>query len=278
MLRRPITIACSYERMEGVKTICAAVLVLALTAGSWSAGVGAPLLALTPEQAEEIGRRIWQNEGRGLVENLTVWNAGEDFPSFGIGHFIWYPAGVTGPFEESFPELIARLRASGRTLPSWLEETAHAPWASREEFLAVRGGSEMAELRDLLRDSIAEQTAYIIERMEAALPRMLDAASSAAARSHIEKQFRRMMADPRGAYALIDYVNFKGDGSSPRERYRGEGWGLLQVLERMDPAADPIPEFVAAADYVLTRRVANAPRDESRWLPGWRKRLSTYLQ
>ena len=29
---------------------------------------------------------------------------------------------------------------------------------------------------------------------------------------------------------MIDYVNFKGDGLKPTERYKGEGWGLLQVL------------------------------------------------
>jgi hypothetical protein len=256
----------------------AGALTLAVMAVCWSAWVTpAPLLALSPEQAEEIGRRIWQNEGRGLEENLTVWNAGEDFPSFGIGHFIWYPAGVTGPFEESFPGLIVRLRERGHGLPPWLAQARHAPWKSREDFLAVRNGAELSELRQLLGESIAEQTAYIIERMEAALPRMLDAAPPAA-RAHIESQFRRLLADPRGVYALIDYVNFKGDGSSPRERYRGDGWGLLQVLERMDPDAEAIPEFVKAADYVLTRRVANAGRDESRWLPGWRKRLSTYLE
>jgi hypothetical protein len=257
--------------------------VLALTlwaGGCWlSAGVSAaPLVVLTQTQAEELGRRIWQNEGRELVENLAVWNAGEDFPSLGIGHFIWYPEGVTGPFEESFPGLMTRLRERGYSLPSWLAEARHAPWTSREEFLAARDGEEMAELRTLLRESIAEQTAYIIERMEAALPKILDAAHSPAARAHIETQLRRLVADSRGAYALIDYINFKGDGSSPRERYRGEGWGLLQVLERMDPDAEAIPAFVAAADYVLTRRVANAGRDESRWLPGWRKRLSSYLE
>ena len=29
----------------------------------------------------------------------------------------------------------------------------------------------------------------------------------------------------------MDYVNFKGEGVSSSERYRGQGWGLLQVLE-----------------------------------------------
>lgn len=265
--------------MKKTGKIPAAALVLVLLAGGWPVWARAAVPTLTAEQAREVGHRIWHNEGLGKVENLTVWNAGEDFPSFGIGHFIWYPAGVDGPFEESFPGLLDRLRASGHALPPWLAEARHAPWSGREAFLAVRDGAELAGLRRLLQDTVAEQIAYIMERMDKALPGILEATASAEARARIERQFERVAADARGAYALIDYVNFKGNGASPRERYRGEGWGLLHVLERMDPAAeDVIAEFVAAADFVLTRRVANADRDESRWLPGWRKRLGTYLE
>jgi hypothetical protein len=35
-------------------------------------------------------------------------------------------------------------------------------------------------------------------------------------------------------------------------------------------------EYAAAAARVLTRRVKNAPKKESHWLPGWRNRLRTY--
>ena len=58
----------------------------------------------------------------------------------------------------------------------------------------------------------------------------------------------------------MDYVNFKGEGVNPTERYRGQGWGLLQVLEAMPATGAPLPGFVKAADQVLTRRVANSPR------------------
>ena len=80
----------------------------------------------------------------------------------------------------------------------------------------------------------------------------------------------------------MDYVNFKGEGISPGERYNGEGWGLLQVLEGMAdaPAGQPSVEaFVKSADAALRRRVANSPpaRGEDRWLPDWRRRLLTYL-
>lgn len=232
--------------------------------------------SLTPTEAEEIGRRIWHNEGLGKPENLAVWNPGEDFPSFGIGHFIWYPAGVSGIFEESFPQLLRHI-AQQRELPAWLAGAPGAPWRSREEFLAAVDGPELRELRALLADTVAQQTVFIVARMQSALPAMLAALDSPEARARVERQFHRVASAPNGLYALIDYVNFKGEGSNPRERYRGEGWGLLQVLERMDEsAADVMAEFARAADFVLTRRVANADRDESRWLAGWRKRVETY--
>ena len=83
-------------------------------------------------------------------------------------------------------------------------------------------------------------------------------------------------------YALIDYVNFKGEGSSPSERYQGQGWGLLQVLEHMLDNPDRRPElqrFADSARFVLARRIANAPpeRGEQRWALGWNRRIDTYL-
>ncbi len=266
-----------------MRALCAAILwpLCLLSAGTGVAAPAsvssAPEIRLSEAEAAAIGRQIWRNEGAGRIENLTVWNQGEDFPSFGIGHFIWYPAGVSGVFEESFPQLLQHLSAS-RDLPSWLATARGAPWRSREEFIAAIDGAELKELRRLLSETLAPQTGFIVARMQAALPKMLAALDDASARTRVERQFYRVAAAPNGLYALIDYVNFKGEGSNPRERYRGEGWGLLQVLERMDERADEVmAEFVRAADFVLTRRVNNADRDESRWLPGWRKRLQTYL-
>ena len=65
-----------------------------------------------------IGRKIWQNECGGTVAGLTSWNAGENFASLGIGHFIWYPAGARGPFEESFPVFVRYAHSAGRNCRS----------------------------------------------------------------------------------------------------------------------------------------------------------------
>ena len=85
-----------------------------------------------------------------------------------------------------------------------------------------------------------------------------------------------------GMYALIDYVNFKGEGTAETERYSGQGWGLLQVLEQLIQTRNDTPllaQFSRAAKIVLARRIANAPgeRDEDRWREGWNARVATYI-
>lgn len=233
-------------------------------------------IQLADAQAKSVGMRLWQNESGGSIAGLTAWNAGEDFASLGIGHFIWYPEGKRGPFEESFPPLVAFLRSSGTSIPGWLSEAHGCPWATRAEFLAAAKSSKMEELRALLVRTIGFQARFAANRLEQALPKMLEAAP-AEKRALVQRNFARVAALPNGAYALVDYVNFKGEGTLVTERYKGEGWGLLQVLEAMGEGP-ALSEFSRAADKVLTRRVQNAPpeRGEQRWLAGWRNRVRTY--
>lgn len=239
---------------------------------------GSAQIRLTPAEAKKVGDQIWKNECGGTVAGLTSWNSGETFASLGIGHFIWYPPGQEGPFEESFPPLLAYLRARGVSLPGWLDPRADCPWRTREQFSAAAGSPQMRELRGILQNTIPLQVEFIARRLEASLPKML-AAAPAAQRGAIRERFYAVAAAPQGVYALMDYVNFKGEGTNPSERYKGQGWGLAQVLGDMRPTpkgAPAVREFAAAADRMLTRRVQNAPKDESRWLAGWRNRLKTY--
>lgn len=241
-------------------------------------------ISITDAQARTIGRRIWQNECSGTVSGLTAWNTGEEFPSLGINHYIWYPRGRSGPFEESFPGLLKFLAARGVTVPDWLRAVrgADCPWSTRAEFQAEFNGSRLSGLRALLSqpEVIALQARYSADRLAAALPKMLDAVSSAD-RENVRRQFYRVANSPNGVYALVDYVNFKGEGVSPTERYGSRGWGLLQVLAGMrgsDPGAGATREFADSASAVLAERVKNSPpeRNEARWLPGWTSRVRGY--
>jgi hypothetical protein len=246
------------------------IFVLALTLGA----ALAQTVSLSDSQALAIGRRIWKNECAGTVSGLTSWNRGEDFASLGIGHFIWYPAGGRGPFEESFPALVGFLASGGVKVPAWLR--GPCPWKTRAAFMAEFDGPRLEQLRALLADTVALQARFCAQRLERALPKML-AAAPKSERERIRANFYRVAAEPMGMYALIDYVNFKGEGVSPTERYAGQGWGLMQVLAAMK-SGPALPEFARAANVVLTRRVENSPkaRHESQWLPGWRNRVAGY--
>jgi hypothetical protein len=242
-----------------------------------------PLRAITLSHADvlKIGKKIWQNECNGTISGLTSWNAGEDFASLGIGHFIWYPKGRRGPFEESFSKLVSFISKRGAKLPTLLLGTGQkpCPWNSRAEFLRDQQSTEMNQLRRFLVDTIDLQAEFLIARLESALPKML-AEAAPADRANVQTQFERLTKTPQGCYALVDYVNFKGEGVLHTERYQGQGWGLLQVLEAMHGTSDAgaVDEFSRAAQTVLTRRVQNSPaeRHESRWLSGWIRRVNSY--
>ena len=236
---------------------------------------------LSELQLQWLGERIFQNECAGQRDCLTSWNAGEDFPSLGIGHFIWYRAGQQAPFTETFPALLAYMATQGVPAPAWIAAADyHQPWSDRASFLAAQDGPRLRELRAFLDQHKALQTAFIVARFEQVLPTLLDAAD-ASEHMHISERFQAVAAasPPRGLYALIDYLHFKGDGTRPEERYQGQGWGLLQVLQAM-PAGQPVlPAFAASARQVLAQRVMLAPaeREETRWLNGWHNRIATYL-
>jgi len=242
-----------------------------------SAVVQASEIRLTDAQALEIGKRIWKNECAGTVSGLTSWNKGEEFPSLGIAHFIWYPSGFRGPFEESWPGLAKFLKTRGASVQDWM--LGPCPWKKREVFMADLDGPRLSSLRQMLAATVADQARYAAMRLESALPKIL-AAAQPDRRSIVEANFHRVATQPLGFYALMDYVNFKGEGVNPAERYNGQGWGLLQILETMPATGNAQTEFAKAADIVLTRRVKNSPpaRNEAKWLPGWRNRLSTYTR
>ena len=259
--------------------ICAVCLLFIPLAG---AGWAAEPVRISDVDALRIGKKIWQNESNGTVAGLAAWNAGENFASLGIGHFIWYPQGVHGPFDESFPKLLAFARERDVAIPAWLNQSSACPWNSRAEFSGAQNSERMRELRQFLSRRIDLQAQFMVARLQQSLAKMLDEAAPVD-RANVERQFARVASTPRGCYALVDYVNFKGEGVLHTERYRGEGWGLLQVLEQMhgsENGPSAAREFSSSAAAMLRRRVQNSPpeRHEARWLPGWLNRVHSYSE
>lgn len=235
-----------------------------------------------------IGSRIYQNEALGKPEYLTHWNEGEDFPSLGIGHFIWFPEGVDAPFDEQFPALLAYLRLQvpgSLPMPVWLQELdpLRAPWGSKAEFDAAWSSPEMTSLRDWLEATRLYQARFIASAFEQRW-RALDLPS--AEKQKLTGLIQTLFETPEGLFAVIDYYNFKGLGNNPRESYQGEGWGLVQVLGDLasmptsgDECSDIVAQFRDAAVGRLRLRVELSPpeRNETRWLSGWSRRLDGYV-
>ena len=237
---------------------------------------------LTSHELEWLGEQIYSNECNTNFECLTSWNSGEDFPSLGIGHFIWFRADQESTFEETFPQLIKFMNTKNAPVPAWLNEKSdpNSPWTSRKNFYANFDSVNMKELRNFLAQQKALQVEFIVLRFNQTLNQIvLDFPESV--RPEIEDMIRTIISreDTLGLYALIDYVHFKGTGLSHKERYLGHGWGLRQVLNEMLQKPVTLPSFVESAENVLARRVINAPieRNERQWLAGWSKRLKTYL-
>lgn len=223
-------------------------------------------LLISPIQ--EVGQRIWQNECGGTVEGLVFWNPKEEFPSLGIGHFIWLPKDKSISFDETFPELILFLQKEKVQVPNWM--TKGCPWDCRESF--IKADQQIKELRTLLASTIDLQMRFIVQRFEKAALEM----------GEVQDQINLLKSSPKGLFALIDYVNFKGTGLNPKERYAGKGWGLLQVLQEVPTnvtAEEALKAFVGSAKKQLAQRVKNAPkeRSEERWLPAWQKRVDGYF-
>ena len=244
-------------------------------------------LTITPEQAAKVGHQVWRNETGGRRDDITAWNAAEDFASLGIGHFIWFPAGLKTRFKESFPSLLAFLQQRGADIPSWLDTSPAppCPWTTRQDFKRNFHSAKMSGLRDMLHATVGLQAEYMALRMRAALPKMLATLTNDDDRRHVRQQFFRTARASPDLYPLIDYINFKGEGISPSETYPNirtrapEGWGLKHVLLAMSgTTSDPrsvLREFSAAASSTLLRRIRNNPPNK-RWQRGWLARTDTY--
>ena len=233
-----------------------------------------------------IAARIFENETNGKTEYLTFWGAGEDFPSMGIGHFIWFPEGVDAPFDETFPAMLSYVdeRSSECVpLPEWLQDSrvAGAPWSDKASFDAAEESERVVSLRRWLAGTAPQQAQFIVASFR---QRWNALELESGDKEALTAVLQELLATSEGLFAVIDYYNFKGLGSNPRERYADEGWGLVQVLGDVVAAADKdtalLEQFSRAAANRLQRRVANAPieRNEARWLEGWHGRVAAYTE
>ncbi|WP_321276510.1 hypothetical protein [Thiomicrorhabdus indica] len=264
-------------------------LILALFIGSLKI---ANAMNLPAGELVQIGQKIYQNECASKPENLMHWNANESFASMGIGHFIWFSE-VTNQtdlrFEEQFPELV-RFISQHQTLPAglnWL--TGSAPWNSKQAFLQFKHNADSSQLKQWLIKTQSLQAQFIWSRFLKRLTRLKS--QNDLKKPEVSEILHQMLRNPKTRFALVDYVNFKGWGDNLKERYQNQGWGLLQVLEKVAlvrgkpdrpvnfQQLELLELFVHSAKQVLDNRIKNAPssKNEEAWRSGWHARVNRYL-
>ncbi len=230
--------------------------------------------SLSQEEIARVGQKIWHNECGGRVDQLIYWKEGEQWPSVGIGHFIWPPETYQGAFKEGeFHTLLSYFEKEGVQIPKWASK--YSPWENEDDFNKdIRGRQE---LQELMLATIRLQADFIVSRLYDTLPKIVVGLKKKESSRFISNT-NELLSSSNGTFALIDYLNFKGAGTAAHEHYQGHRWGLLQVVIEMKNRGDPVDRFIASAKRVLQRRVTHAAshRDEGRWIPGWFARLDRY--
>jgi len=262
------------------------------------------LTQLTEADYAWIGAKIYQNEAASNPKYLTHWGKGEDFPSFGIAHFIWFPNISTlqggtkkspPPYQETFPAMFAFVSKKSPP-PIWLQQlwkqslqssnqAFDAPWQTKVQFDAVQSSNNMQSLRQWLLNTQTHQARFIVKGFQ---QRWADETASLSTKrlERLNQRLNNMMAFKKGLFSVVDYFNFKGLGNNLKEQYQGQSWGLISILEGMPHVVfeeddhKMLMAFIASAKKQLQQRTELAPkeRNESRWLKGWFKRLDGYAK
>ncbi|MBM3857702.1 MAG: hypothetical protein FJ390_07065 [Verrucomicrobia bacterium] len=270
--------------MKKILLTCAALLSVMifsslLLADDVQSGINAPVLPipqasdLTDDQLLEIGIKVWQNQcgiwdhpgkvTHDMKQGITSWES--DYALIGIGQCIWYPADETKNFQEDWPRVAQDLKDKGYPIEDWM--LGACPWNNSKEFFSDFNGDQLKSLRKMLAKKalITEQARCIATRLDESLDKITTAVDAetgitddekGVAKNLIIKNFYQVATDhyPRGLYALMDYVHFKGEGVLPTETINGVGWGLRQALEQMNPKTvakkGAIVAFVDAAKAI----------------------------
>lgn len=200
---------------------------------------------LTPQTLKSLTQIVFKNETNCKKEHLISWNEKEDFPSLGVGHSIWFPAHVQPGFQETFPALVEffRKKHTKKSLATWpaildAKPLGPAPWSTRDEFLKA----DKTELQNFLShpEVMAWQTEFMVLRARKSVDAILlrisqEGPEGKKKEKQIRQILKKLLSTDEGLIAIVDYVNFKGEGLDPKEVTPDDAhpWGLKPVLEKM---------------------------------------------
>ena len=208
-------------------------------------------------QRRELGRN-------GLID----WNASEDFASLGLMHATW-GSEKTIKHGNTFSQFVKFASEHGYELPNFLTVSLDNPWSSRKQFFASKYSNDirMVELQKFLEQTTDLQVQFLIDRVYKCLNSFLLQFDSYDSEKEL---LLNLISTSEGLLAVIDYINFKGEGKLSDE----SKWGLLNVLEFMKNFTDrsALNSFIASAKMILMQR---HPKYQI-YAEGWNLRLEGY--
>ena len=231
------------------------------------------LFNISPDKLDMIAEKIYHNECARKREFLVWWSENEEFPSLGIGHFLWFPKDISVPFEATFTKFLDICIYNEIEVPKLLMNYRDGCiWNSRDEFLDAKNYNQIEQIKDWLENTKDIQAEFLYQRALNMLEDIIDYDPATG------DDIKKLLASDIGKFVVIDYINFKGSGLNFTERYKLQGWGLLQVLQNMKFNPDPVDAFINSAIGVLKNRIKNSPpeRNEEVFLKGWIKRFESY--
>lgn len=197
--------------------------------------------------------------------------AGENFPSIGLPHVVWFPQNAKKVVDESFPRFWNYITKNyhGITRVPQMNVSGAAPWNSKAQF------DSDPVVKDINRFLLDPDVLKL--EGEFAVQRGLDSVYTVMAANSLDPQakmsqkdlctnFKNLIASPQGLMAVVDYVNWKGEGVHYSEKTDRQNvrWGLKQVLEKIGPVAAGDKKahlkFAEAAEAVLKDRAADDAR------------------
>lgn len=253
---------------------------------------------LNKDQLLSLGYRMWHNYAGGTLEGLTKWggsDADHQFMYLGIANNVWLPEGASAIFQADWPTVAQRLQDLGCKIKPWM--LGDCPWQTQEEFDADFNSKKMVWLRTHLskKKLVRAQAFCTAERLQRSMdpssPDSLFKGLTADQSALVQKNFDLVVhcSNPSGIYALIDYVNFKGEGRiGEAEEFNGQSWGLLQVLLNMKTPSDGASDtevmmaFVQSAKFTLCQRIIkhriqDPNNNDVQYLDLWVTHLNDYL-
>lgn len=227
---------------------------------------------LTPQTAQEFIQFIGQKEFGWSEKGITSWNSGENMASMGLGHFIWYPKGTSAEYGDSFRSMIRFVESKGVRLPASLQGYPQCPWKNKSDFDRNIDSPQMQEIRAFLNSTINLQFEFILQRLSNGVKSISNSLPTEQ-RVLFETRVKELAATPQGLRALVDYINFKGEGLS-----NAAPWGLKQVVLGMNgipQGSHAVVQFSESAKQVLRNRVASDLSNQ-KFLAGWESRCNSY--